>query len=79
MEEEKISETEQNSPETTEDTAGKENRPLSNALQEKKESWYAKVPLTLKQMDVIIWVLVAALAVVFVLIALEAAGIYKIG
>ena len=38
------------------------------AWQQTKESWYDKVPLTVKQLDIIIWGCVAALVVVFFLI-----------
>ena len=41
-----------------------------------KESWYDKVPLTLKQLDVIIACGIGALILVSVLIALEAAGFW---
>ena len=53
--------------------------PISEAMQTRKEGFYEKIPFTVKQLDVIIWICYIALAVVFVLIALEAAGIYKIG
>ena len=43
--------------------------------QRTKESWYDKVPLSLKQLDIIIGVAVAALVVVVILIALDAGGI----
>ena len=56
----------------------KELGPFSRALQMKKEQWYDKVKLTVRQMDVIIWIVYGLLAVVIVLIALEAAGIFKL-
>ena len=43
--------------------------------QRTKESWYDKVPLSLRQLDIIIGVAVAALAVVIILIALDAGGV----
>ena len=52
--------------------------PFSMAVKAKKESWYDKVRLTVKQMDVIIWIIYGLLAVVIVLIVLEAAGVYKL-
>ena len=55
-----------------------DNRPLSRAVNSRKEELYEKVPLTVKQLDVIIGVAVAALVIVFILIALEAAGIYSL-
>lgn len=45
------------------------------AWQRTKESWYDKVPLSLRQLDVIIGVGLAALVVVAILIALDAGGI----
>ena len=47
-----------------------------SAWQQKKESWYDKVPLTLKQLDTIIWLAIAALIVVAVIIGLDAAGVF---
>ena len=41
-----------------------------------KEGWYDKIPLTLKQLDIIIGVASAALFVVFILIILDAAGVF---
>lgn len=55
-----------------------ENKPFSKAFQEKKEDWFDHVPLTVHQLDIIIGIAVAALAVVIVLIVLEAAGIFKL-
>lgn len=59
--------------------SGLENKPFSQAVQQKKEMLYGQIPVSRKQIDIILWVAVAALAVVIILIALEAAGIYKIG
>ncbi len=52
--------------------------PFSMAVKAKKESWYDKVRLTVKQMDVIIWIVSILLFLVVVLIILESAGIYKL-
>lgn len=57
---------------------GLENQPFSQAVNSRKEELYDKVPLTVKQLDIIIAVAVAALAAVFILIVLEATGIFKI-
>lgn len=54
------------------------NQPFSRAVLEKKSGWYERVKLSVVQLDWIIRVAVAALIVVFLLIILEAAGIYKI-
>ena len=44
-------------------------------LQMVKEYYYDKVPLTLKQLDIIVWCCYAAIAVLVVCIALDAMGI----
>lgn len=54
-------------------------KPFSRAFQKKKDGWYGHINVSIKQLDVIIGIGIAALAVVAVLIVLEAAGIYKIG
>lgn len=56
----------------------KELSPFSQAIKIKKEEWYDKVKLTVRQMDVIIWIVYALLAAVIVLIVLEATGVYKL-
>ena len=43
-----------------------------SAWQQKKEGWYDKIPLTVRQLDIIIWVSVAALIVVFIKIFMDA-------
>ena len=57
---------------------GLENKPLSNAIQQTKEKLYDKVPLTLKQANILVYVSVAALVIVFILIILEATGVFKL-
>ena len=52
--------------------------PFSMAVKIKKESWYEKVRLSVRQMDVIIWIVSILLGLVVLLIILEAAGIYKL-
>jgi len=42
---------------------------------ETRHAWYDNLNITVKQLDIIIGVALAALAVVFVLIALEATGV----
>ncbi len=42
---------------------------------ETRHAWYDNLNVTVKQLDIIIGVALAALAVVFVLIALEATGV----
>jgi len=53
--------------------------PFSQAVKAKKEGLYDKVKVSVKTLDVIIWVAAIALGAVIVLMALEAAGIFKIG
>lgn len=55
-----------------------ENRPFSKAVNEKKEYWFDKVNLSVKQLDVIIIAAGVALGIVFILIILEAAGIFRL-
>ena len=52
--------------------------PFSLAVQMKKEKWYSKVKLSVKQLDVIIYVTVALLVIVFILMFLESAGLFKL-
>ena len=52
--------------------------PFSMAVKIKKESWYDKVKLSVRQMDAIIWAVSILLGIVVILIILEAAGIYKL-
>ncbi|MBQ6373424.1 MAG: hypothetical protein IJJ45_02935 [Clostridia bacterium] len=52
--------------------------PFSQAVQAKKEQLYDKVKLSVKQLDVIVWLAAAALVVVVVLIILEATDIFKL-
>ena len=40
--------------------------------QKTKEGWYDKIPLTLRQLDIIIWLSVGALVVTFIKIFLDA-------
>lgn len=49
-----------------------------SAWQRNKEELYDKVPLSLRQLDVIIFLGLLGLAIVAVLIVLEAAGIFSI-
>ena len=51
---------------------------FSQAVKDKKESWYDKVNVSVKTMDRIIWGVSALLAIVVILIILEATGIFKL-
>ncbi len=52
---------------------------FSAAMDAKKKQLYGKLPVTVKQVDIILWISCGLLAVVVVLIILEATGIFKIG
>ena len=52
--------------------------PFSLAVQTKKEQWYSKVKLNVKQLDAIIWVVGGLLALVFILMILESLGLFKL-
>lgn len=48
---------------------------VKSVWQLEKESWYDHVPLTVKQLDIIIGVAAGLLALIFLLIVLDAANI----
>ena len=52
--------------------------PFSQAVQHKKEEWYDKVKLSVHQLDIVVWVVSGLLAIVLILIVLEATGVFKI-
>ena len=60
-----------------EDDPEEEVKPKS-LFQIQKESWYDKIPLNLKQMDIIVAVCWILLGITGVLIALEAMGIFHL-
>ena len=71
---------EETQTETVEASPEKENIPIeeqsSKTLwQQTKESWYDKVPLTVKQLDIIIACCFAGLALTAIAITLDAMGI----
>ena len=51
---------------------------FSQALKDKKESWYDRINVSVKTMDRIIWVVSALLTIVVILIILEATGVFKL-
>ena len=51
---------------------------FSQAIKDKKESWYDRINVSVKTMDRIIWVISALLVIVVILIVLEATGIFKL-
>ena len=52
--------------------------PLSMAVKAKKEQWYDKVKLSVKQLDIIIYVTIGLLVIVFALMILESLGLFKL-
>ena len=52
--------------------------PFSAAVKARKEQWYDKVKLTVRQMDVIIRIIWVLLGIVVLLIILEAVGIFRL-
>ena len=51
---------------------------FSQAVKNKKESWYDHIHVSVKTMDRIIWVVSALLTIVVILIILEATGVFKL-
>ncbi len=51
---------------------------FSQAVKDRKESWYDRIHVSVKTMDVIIWIVSILLAAVIVLIILEATGVFKL-
>ena len=55
-----------------------EEKPTKSAWQTKKESWYDKIPVTLKQMDLIVGICWGLLILTAICIALEAMGFIRL-
>lgn len=55
-----------------------EETPAKTPWQLKKESWYDKIPLNVKQLDIIIGACLVLLALTFVAICLDAMGIWSL-
>ena len=51
---------------------------FSQAVKDKKESWYDRINVSVKTMDRVIWIVSALLVIVFILIILEATGVFKL-
>ena len=51
---------------------------FSQAVKDKKESWYDRINVSVKTMDRVIWIVSALLVIVFILFILEATGIFKL-
>ncbi len=57
--------------------APQEEAPVKPAWQAVKESWYDKLPVTLKQMDIIVTICWIAIGLLIVAIALDALDIWN--
>ena len=62
--------------ETPQAEAPAEETPVKPMWQQTKEGWYDKVPLTVKQLDWIIGLGIAGLVITFIVIALDAMGVF---
>ena len=51
---------------------------FSQAIKDKKESWYDRINVSVKTMDKVIWAVSGLLVIVFILIILEATGVFKL-
>ena len=60
-----------------EDQLPEEDIPVKSMLQIQKESWYDKVPLNKKQLDIIVGVSLALLVLTFIVIGLDAMDIFN--
>ena len=53
-----------------------EEKPVKSNWQRTKESWYDKIPLTLKQLDIIVYTCWALLGLAVIAVALDAMGVF---
>ena len=51
---------------------------FSQSVKDKKESWYDRINVSVKTMDKVIWIVSGMLVIVFILIILEATGVFKL-
>ena len=49
---------------------------VKSMWQQTKESWYDKIPLTLKQLDIIVYTCWALLGLAVIAVALDARGVF---
>lgn len=52
--------------------------PPKSQWQQTKEGWYSGIDMNLKQINTVVYICLALLVLVFILIGLEAAGIYSV-
>ena len=69
---------EEKKPQITEEetAAPKKKQREKSAWQQTKEGWYDKVPLSVKQLDIIIACGIGGLILTFIAIALDAMGVF---
>ena len=69
---------EEKKPQTTEEetAAPKKKQREKSAWQQTKEGWYDKVPLSVKQLDIIIACGIGGLIITAIIIALDAMGVF---
>ncbi len=58
--------------------APKNEEKAKSPWQIQKESWYDKIPLSLKQLDIIVGICLTLLALTFLAICLDALGIFHL-
>lgn len=63
-------------PESAESGSPGQQEKAKTPWQRQKENWYDKIPLTLKQLDIIIGICLTLLGLCFLAIILDAMGIY---
>ena len=78
MEEKNPSQQEENSAPQEENAPLQKEKQAKTPWQRQKESWYDKIPLSLKQLDIIIGVCLTLLALTFIAICLDAMGIFHL-
>ena len=70
---------EEKNPSQQEETGvPQEEKQVKTPWQPQKESWYDKIPLSLKQLDIIIGVCLTLLALTFIAICLDAMDIFNL-
>jgi hypothetical protein len=59
-------------------TAPEEEKENKSQWQQTKENWYDKIPVTLKQMDMIVWICWGLIGLTVVAVALDAMDIWHL-
>ena len=66
-------------PQSSEETKSpEEDKKAKTSWQTRKEGWYDKIPLTAKQLDIIVGVCLTLLGLTFLAICLDALGIFHL-